>query len=83
MNYEEVLDKLDKTFIGDLEFKIALTKAVEKQIKKQPLPQIDMRFGRVVSYKCPNCKSDFLGQNEYKFECCENCGQALDWGIVE
>lgn len=58
-------------------------KAMSKQIPKRPLPQIDVRSGRIVSHCCPNCKTDFLGQNEYIFNCCENCGQALDWEIVK
>jgi hypothetical protein len=34
MTPEQALDKLDKTVIGDLEWKIVLTKALEKQIPK-------------------------------------------------
>lgn len=35
MTFKEALDKLDKTVIGDLEWKITLTKALEKQMMKE------------------------------------------------
>jgi hypothetical protein len=82
MTPEQALDKLDKTLIGDLELKIVLTKALEKQIPKKPIPMIDKRTGkRVVSWRCPNpnCDNNCLGGNEYQFDCCEVCGQKLDW----
>ncbi len=82
MTPEEALDRLDKTFIGDLEFKIVLSKALEKQIPKKPIANVDeYEKTRVVSYSCPNpnCDNENLGNNEYQFECCEVCGQKLDW----
>ena len=54
--------------------------ALEKQIPKKPIPQKDKIMGHIVSFTCPNCGGEDLGNNEYRFECCENCGQALDWG---
>jgi hypothetical protein len=68
MTPEEALDKLDKTVIGDLELKIALTKALEKQIPKKPIKIPD-------NHKCfcPTCHNPIrLGRNH----CC-NCGQKL------
>lgn len=82
MTPEQALDKLDKTLIGDLEFKIVLSKALEKQTAKRPLINVDKYFKtRIVSFSCPNpdCDNTCLGENEYQFDCCENCGQKLDW----
>ena len=81
MTYEEALDKLDKTFIGDLEWKIMLSKALEKQIAVRPTP-IKVRIGeeeKLVSYKCPNCGNNSLGNCEFHFDYCEVCGKRLDW----
>ena len=82
MTPEEALNKLDETFIGDLELKIVLTKALLKQIPKRPIPNIDnYTKSRVVSFSCPNphCDNNNLGNNEYRFDCCEVCGQKLNW----
>lgn len=57
--------------------------ALEKQIPKKPLPEREVRSGRIVSFTCPNCNHTDLGNNEYRFSCCENCGQALDWSDSE
>lgn len=57
--------------------------ALEKQIPKKPLPIRDVRSGRIVSFTCPNCNHTDLGNNEYRFNCCEDCGQALDWSDTE
>ena len=54
--------------------------ALEKQIPKKPLPVREVRSGRIISFTCPNCNHTDLGNNEYRFCCCECCGQALDWG---
>jgi hypothetical protein len=84
LTYEEALSKLDKTFIGNLEWKIMLSKALEKQIPKRPMINVDELFStRVVSFSCPNhnCTNDNLGNNKYRFDCCEVCGQRLDWSV--
>ena len=81
MTYEQALDKLDKTFLGDLEWKAVLSKALEKQIKEKPMPII-VRIGRkekLVSYKCPSCENNSLGNCEFHFDYCEICGKKLDW----
>ena len=82
MTYEEALNKLYETFLGDLKWKTMLSKALEKQIPKRPIINVDKYFKkRVVSFSCPNpkCINDNLGNNEHHFACCEVCGQALDW----
>jgi hypothetical protein len=60
-------------------------KALEKQIPKRAIPIRANRGNdkRIISYKCPNCDNDCLGNNEYHFNCCEDCGQAIDWGETE
>lgn len=92
MEFKDALDKLDKTFIGDLELKIVLSKALIKQIPKKPI-YVDTRFrhhGRRISdgcsladcYKCPNCGSHIFHVFDSE-HCCIYCGQALDWGESE
>lgn len=86
MTPEQALDKLDKTVIGDLEWKIALSKALEKQIAKRPIPNVDKYTQTIiVSFSCPNpnCDNNDLGNNEYRFDCCEVCGQKLEWGAID
>lgn len=61
----------------------SIVSALEKQIPKKPIPQKDKIMGHIVSFTCPNCGGKDLGNNEYRFECCENCGQALDWSDTE
>ena len=53
--------------------------AVEKQTPKKPIPLIDQTFGRIYSFMCPYCNYEGLGNNEYRFARCENCGQKLSW----
>lgn len=57
--------------------------ALEKQIPKKPIFRYE-KIGRenvCVSCCCPNpkCNNTSLGNNEYMFDCCEECGQRLDW----
>lgn len=79
MTPEQALNRLDETVIGDLELKIFLTKALERMIPKEPIPKIDKLWDRVVSWTCPTCGNGCLGNNEYWFDCCEDCGQKLLW----
>lgn len=46
--------------------------ALEKQIRKKVIEDC----------MCPNCGADVTNQadNDYLFEHCYHCGQALDWG---
>ena len=43
--------------------------ALEKQIPKKPTDK----------YNCPRCGEQLMG----KVNCCEVCGQAIDWGEEE
>ena len=57
--------------------------ALEKQIPKKPIRHYEI-IGRqciLTGCECPNenCNNHSLGNNEYQFDCCECCGQALDW----
>lgn len=84
---EEALKKLDETTIGDLEWKIALTSAVEKQIP-QP-PQLRKAGRKSIDYVCPYCAARIISQVGGEFVAgfmannCHNCGQALDWSDTE
>lgn len=57
--------------------------ALEKQIPKKPINvYANVCTERVlVGCHCPNenCENGSLGNNEYQFDCCECCGQRLDW----
>ena len=70
MTYEEALKTLDETFIGNLELKIVLSNALEKQIPKKP----DLDGG----IYCPCCLHEFK-ENYDTTSYCPNCGQAIDW----
>lgn len=74
MTPKEALNTLDETVIGNLELKVVLSKALEKQIPKKPIYEIEELF-RI----CPNCA--FPLPLHFKF--CNECGQALDWGDCE
>lgn len=88
MSPKEALKKLDETVIGNLELKIALTRAVEKQIPKKVAHEATL-------YKCctcPTCKNaidEFIefvpNQPRIRVETlyCKYCGQALDWSDTE
>lgn len=82
MTPEQALKRLDETVIGDWEWKIALSKALEKQIAKKPIPIMGRYTRRIISFMCPNsdCNAEDLGNNEYCVNVCECCGQKLDWG---
>lgn len=70
MTYEEALKTLDETVIGNLELKIVLSNALEKQIPKKP----DLDGG----IYCPCCLHEFK-ENYDTTSYCPNCGQAIDW----
>ena len=82
MTYKEALDKLDKTVIGDLEWKIAMSKALERQIPTKVTHEASL-------YKCctcPNCKNvvdkfEKWGESTVRitYQYCHFCGQNLDW----
>lgn len=70
MTYEEALKTLNETFIGNLELKIVLSNALEKQIPKK----LDLDGG----VYCPCCLHEFK-ENYDTTSYCTNCGQAIDW----
>ena len=74
MTYEEALKTLDETFIGNLELKIVLSNALEKQIPKK----LDLDGG----VYCPCCLHGFKA-NYNTTSSCPNCGQAIDWSDTE
>lgn len=75
---QEALDRLDKKVIGDLELKIVLSKALEKQIPKKS-KILEERYTRNFIFGCPNC-NEFVKFNQ---KYCVHCGQALDWSEAE
>lgn len=77
MTPEQALDKLDKTVIGDLELKIVLTKALEKQIPKKP-----KNYNNVYPkdlYECSVCECGLRATARYHDTYCPNCGHKIDW----
>lgn len=68
MTYEESLKTLDETVIGNIELKIVLSNALEKQIPKKP----DLDGG---IYCCLHEFKENYDTTSY----CPNCGQAIDW----
>jgi hypothetical protein len=81
MTNEQALNKLDETFIGDLELKMVLSKALEKQIAKKV--KYLNRHGdgydlyNVDYFHCPSCGRRL--RNKQKDPHCGRCGQAIDW----
>lgn len=82
MDYKEALDILDKTFIGNLEAKVLITKAVKKQIGTKVTHEASL-------YRCCTCPScgnvvgkiERWGDSDVRIThpFCKLCGQALDW----
>lgn len=82
MNYKEALNILDETDIGNLELKIVLSRALERQIATKITHEATL--SRCCT--CPNCKNvvdefiDFQGKKTRVTTIhCKFCGQALDW----
>ncbi len=82
MDYKEALDILDKTFIGNLEAKVLITKAIKKQIETKVTHEASL-------YRCCTCPScsnvvgkiERWGDSDVRIThpFCKLCGQALDW----
>lgn len=82
MNYKEALDALDKTFVGNLEAKVLMTKAIKKQIPTKVTHEASL-------YRCCTCPSchNVVGKIErwgdsdvrITWMFCKFCGQAIDW----
>lgn len=82
MTAQEALNKLDETVTGDLEWKIALTNALGKQIPKKVVHKSAEMLG-VYSYDmnlCPVCDGFVSRYVPNTQSNCHRCGQALDWG---
>ena len=79
MTPKEALNILDETVIRNLELKVVLSNALEKQIPKKPRVNDDSWFC------CRSCGETFSLANTVhrKNKYCGNCGQALDWGDCE
>lgn len=95
MKFKDALDRLDKTYLGDLEWKMALSEALEKQIPQKPVESIhkyiDGNTQATKEFKlkhCPNCwEIRSLGYFESLVDkgvkYCHRCGQAIDWSESE
>ena len=77
MTYEEAENKLDETFIGDLELKITLTNALKKQIEKPP-KWLGEKSISLFALGCPNCGEFVCFRQKY----CAYCGQKIEQGEV-
>jgi hypothetical protein len=69
---QKALNRLDETVTGNLEWKIVLSNALEKQIPKKPKE----RQGTTYSF-CPCCDSNNI------YEYCGDCGQRIDWSDTD
>lgn len=82
MTAQEALDKLDKTVTVDLQWKIVLTNALEKQIPKKIIKKIGECYSMTkdgtarheITFVCPSCNAMQEG-DDY----CWKCGQKLKW----
>lgn len=82
MTPKEALDILDKTVIRNLELKIVLSKALEKQIPKKPIKKNPICYEKTkdgtefiaYDYFCPDCNKQIKSTEHH----C-HCGQTLDW----
>lgn len=52
-------------------------KVLEKQVPKKPT----LLDGHLITYKCPSCGKDFIGNKNHKY--CYLCGQKIDWSGEE
>lgn len=77
MTPKKALERLDRTFIGDLKLKIELSKALEKQIPKKPILADEQTARYITTYVCPACSMRFTGTGIASY--CYHCGQKLDW----
>ena len=79
-NHNEIHSRAEKDFAIHITeaLKIAI-KALEKQIPKKPIE--DGYYDEPCV--CPNCGSNVINEadNDYQFEYCYYCGQALDWSV--
>lgn len=81
MTYEEALEyaKSYLTVKGVPIRSTEATKCIVESLEKQISKKVD-KYSR-----CPSCGYDVTNQadNDYNFEYCYYCGQALDWSDAE
>ena len=79
MTPQEALKIIDETVIRNLELKIVVSNALEKQMpRKVEIYDDDCRAD------CPVCGREFENNvNDWGCQYCQDCGQALDWGDCE
>lgn len=88
----------DVNLDSKLAFKVAI-EALEKQIPKKPIDKFSthaiydndgnyLEQLDITTFKCPVC-NHILASGEIsitdcdEIHCCDNCGQAIDWGDTE
>lgn len=54
-----------------------LDSAIEKQIPKKPIKNLDQKIRYMSAYYCPACGYGFTGTGIASY--CYHCGQKLDW----
>ena len=83
MTPRDALNILDETVTGNLELKVVLSKALEKQIPKRT--KRDTNNEEIKAFVvdafgfCPICDNAFECYEDYSCPYCPECGQALDW----
>lgn len=81
-DHNEIHSRKEKFFAVHITeaLKMAI-KALEKQIPKKPIE--DGYYDEPCV--CPNCGSNVINEadNDYQFNYCYHCGQALDWSDSE
>ena len=83
-NEEAIIDIREniQPIVGGKSLDIAIS-ALEKQIPKKPILNTISPSG-VKWWRCPNCNKIIVGCIiSSPQECCDDCGQALDWSDTE
>ena len=77
MTPQKALNILDETVIRNLELKIVLSNALEKQIPKKPKIYNDIYPKDL--YECSLCGCGLRANASWKDTYCPNCGVKIDW----
>jgi hypothetical protein len=86
MTPQKALNRLDETVTGNLEWKIVLSNALEKQIPKRPTYEETGNVYGALKRTCAKCGDIcFIGEDAKPFEhYCRYCGQKFDdWSDTE
>ena len=83
MTPEKALKILDETVVGNLELKIVLSNALERQIPKRAN---EIEYPWAICSVCGGSINleniiEYLHNKEHSH--CEHCGQSIDWGGTE